>query len=79
MSTRPIPWPELDQALKGRNIELGFAELKDPVKDQLRRFGLLAQFGERCFYPPIEAAIGSYLNDHAVGWADGPQPGRYAG
>jgi MFS superfamily sulfate permease-like transporter len=74
---------ELDQALKGRNIELCFEELKDPVKDKLRRFGLLAQFGERCFFPTIEAAVGSYLNDHAVDWAGGPQfttgPGRYAG
>jgi hypothetical protein len=27
----------------------------------------LAQFGERCFFPTIEAAVGSYLNDHAAG------------
>jgi high affinity sulfate transporter 1 len=74
---------ELDQALKGRNIELCFAELKDPVKDKIRRFGLMAQFGERCFFPTIEAAVGSYLDDHAADSADGAQfatrPGRYAG
>jgi hypothetical protein len=40
---------------------LCFAELKDPVKDKLRRFGLLALFGERCFFPTIEAAVASYL------------------
>jgi high affinity sulfate transporter 1 len=74
---------ELDLALKGRDIELCFAELKDPVKDKIRRFGLLAQFGERCFFPTIEAAVGSYLSEHAVESADGPdsttRPGRYAG
>lgn len=74
---------ELDQALKGRNVELCFAELKDPVKDKMRRFGLMAQFGERCFFPTIEAAVGSYLNDHPVNRTDGPQlktrPGQYAG
>jgi hypothetical protein len=43
----------------------------------------LAQFGERCFFPTIEAAVGSYLSEHAVESADGPdsttRPGRYAG
>src|SRR5215467_11752823 len=64
---------ELDQALKGRNIDLCFAELKDRVKDKIRRFGLMAQFGERCFFPTIEAAVGSYLDDHAADSADGAQ------
>ena len=34
---------ELDEALHGAGIELCFAELKDPVKDKLKRFGLFAQ------------------------------------
>jgi MFS superfamily sulfate permease-like transporter len=74
---------ELDQTLKARNVELCFAELKDPVRDKIRRFGLMAQFGERSFFPTIEAAVGSYLNDHAADGVDGVQfttrPGRYAG
>jgi len=36
---------ELDQALSDRGIELRFAELKDPVKDKLRRFGRHRQLG----------------------------------
>ncbi len=52
---------ELDQALKNRGIELRFAELKDPVKDKLRRFGLLAQLGEESFSPTIEAAVANYV------------------
>ena len=33
---------ELEETLKRPGIELCFAELKDPVKDKLRRFGLFA-------------------------------------
>jgi len=32
-------------------IELCFAELKDPVKDKLRRFGLYQRFGDGGFFP----------------------------
>jgi high affinity sulfate transporter 1 len=47
----------LDEMLATRNIELCFAELKDPVKDKLRRFGLFEHFGERRFYATTEAAV----------------------
>ena len=52
---------ELHQALNDGGISLRFAELKDPVKDKLRRFGLLEQLGEECFFPTVEAAVDSYL------------------
>jgi len=52
---------ELDQALSDRGIELRFAELKDPVKDKLRRFGLLTQFGEEFFFPTIESAVDNHI------------------
>ena len=52
---------ELDQTLKARNIELCFAELKDPVKDKLKRFGLLADFGESRFFPTKESAVSGLL------------------
>ena len=32
---------ELEETLRAAGIELCFAELKDPVKDKLKRFGLL--------------------------------------
>jgi len=62
---------ELDQVLDARGIELRFAELKDPVKDKLKRFGLLAQLGENCFFPTLGAAVSRYLevNDD-VDWED---------
>lgn len=61
---------ELDQALSQSSIELRFAELKDPVKDKLRRFGLLAKFGEDAFFPTVGAAVGTYLDTHDVDWVD---------
>ncbi len=57
---------ELDQALHARGIEFCFAELKDPVKDKLKRFGLFAQFGETRFFPTIDAAVSHYLATHEV-------------
>lgn len=61
---------ELDEALKARGIELCFAELKDPVKDKLKRFGLYAQLGEAQFFPTIGSAVSSYLEINNVAWED---------
>ncbi len=61
---------ELDQTLHAEEIELCFAELKDPVKDKLKRFGLFTRIGEDFFFPTIGAAASSYLASHAVGWVD---------
>jgi high affinity sulfate transporter 1 len=62
---------KLDEALQARGIELRFAELKDPVKDKLKKFGLLAQLGENSFFPTVGAAVSTYLeiNDD-VEWED---------
>jgi STAS domain len=62
---------ELDRALYAQGIGFCFAELKDPVKDKLKRFGLFAQFGENCFFPTIGAAVSSYLETNkGVDWQD---------
>ncbi len=61
---------ELDEALQAAGIELCFAELKDPVKDKLKRFGLLARFDSEHFYPTVGAAVQAYLDTHPVEWRD---------
>ena len=61
---------ELDKTLHGTGIELCFAELKDPVKDKLKRFELFPQIGERFFFPTIGVAVSSYLESHTVDWVD---------
>jgi high affinity sulfate transporter 1 len=59
---------ELDEVLNRNGIRLCFAELKDPVKDKLKRFGLSKERGEEDFFPTIEAAVASYLKDHQMKW-----------
>ena len=61
---------DLDETLNAAGIELRFAELKDPVKDKLKRFGLFARFGEEHFCPTVEAAVDDYLATHEVEWVD---------
>ena len=61
---------ELDETLQSAGTELCFAELKDPVKDKLMRFGLFALIGERYFFPTIEAAVRNYVQAHAIDWPD---------
>jgi MFS superfamily sulfate permease-like transporter len=51
---------ELDDKLHNDGIELSFAEMKDPVKDKLKRFELLARFGEKSFFHTISEAVSSY-------------------
>jgi MFS superfamily sulfate permease-like transporter len=48
---------ELDKALHTAGVKLVFAEMKDPVKDKLKRFGLFDQFGPEFFFPTVSAAI----------------------
>jgi len=61
---------ELDETLHAAGIELCFAEMKDPVKDKLKRFGLFARLGEETFFPTVGSAVSSYLDSHEVEWED---------
>ena len=55
---------ELHESLRVAGIELCFAEMKDPVVDKLRRFGLFSRFGQEAFFPTVGAAVSSYLKSH---------------
>jgi MFS superfamily sulfate permease-like transporter len=61
---------ELDQTLHAAGIELGFAEMKEPVTDKLKRFGLFTSLGEKAFFPTVGAAVRAYLTSHDVRWND---------
>ncbi len=61
---------ELDDTLHAAGIELCFAEMKDPVKDKLKRFELFARFGEKTFFATLGEAVDSYLETHRVEWVD---------
>jgi high affinity sulfate transporter 1 len=55
---------DLDATLVSSGIELCFAEMKDPVKDKLKRFGLYLPLGKRAFFPTIEGAVSKYVAAH---------------
>lgn len=61
---------ELERTLREAGIALCFAELKDPVKDKLKRFGLAEQLGEGAFFPTVGAAVSAYLEKNRVEWVD---------
>jgi MFS superfamily sulfate permease-like transporter len=61
---------ELDDELHAEGVELCIAEMKDPVKDKLKRFGVFTRLGEDMFFPTIGEAVSAYLTRHQVEWKD---------
>ena len=55
---------ELDETLHAAGIDLCFAEMKDPVKDKLKRFGLFTRFGEQTFFATVGEAVTAYRSTH---------------
>ncbi|MBP0627691.1 MULTISPECIES: SulP family inorganic anion transporter [unclassified Cupriavidus] len=51
---------ELSGILRERGIALHFAEMKDPVRDKLKRFELMEAFGDK-FHPTVGSAVDDYL------------------
>lgn len=60
---------ELGQLLSNAGIDFHFAEVKGPVKDKLRRFGLITPEEERRIHPTVGAAVDAYLADYQVDWS----------
>ena len=60
---------ELDAALHAAGMDLCFAEMKGPVKDRLKRYGLFNRLGVENFFPTIEQAVEHYLSLNKI---DGP-------
>lgn len=61
---------ELVEELHRADIELCFAQMKGPVKDHLKRYGLFARLGMENFFPTIGQAVDHYLIKHQVVWRD---------
>ncbi len=61
---------ELNDELEARGVELAFAELKDPVRDRLRDYGLHAEIGRHRFFPTIGVAVSTYVAESHVDWVD---------
>jgi hypothetical protein len=61
---------QLEEELAGEGIDLRFAEMKGPVKDELKRYGLFERLGADHFYPTLGTAVRAYLDASGEKWTD---------
>jgi high affinity sulfate transporter 1 len=66
---------ELDEALNAQGISLVFAELKDPVRRKIERYGLTRTINPAHFFPTIESAVAAFREQTDAEWA-GAEPPR---
>jgi high affinity sulfate transporter 1 len=68
---------DLDEELNAHGISLVFAELKDPVRHKIERYGLTRTIDPRHFFPTIEAAVTAFRQETGAKWmsADASEPG----
>ncbi len=59
---------ELDEALNAHGISLVFAELKDPVRRKIERYGLTRTIDPAHFFPTLEAAVAAYRAQTGAQW-----------
>jgi high affinity sulfate transporter 1 len=71
---------DLDEELNDRGISLVFAELKDPVRRKIERYGLTRTIDPRHFFPTVEAAVAAFRDETGAQWtAEGaPETGQSA-
>jgi high affinity sulfate transporter 1 len=65
---------ELDETLNARRISLVFAELKDPVRGKIERYGLTRTIDPHHFFPTVEAAVTAFRAATGADWTPGAQP-----
>jgi MFS superfamily sulfate permease-like transporter len=63
---------DLDEALNEHGISLVFAELKDPVRGKIERYGLTRTIDPDHFYPTIESALTAYRQETGAEWCKDP-------
>jgi MFS superfamily sulfate permease-like transporter len=61
---------ELNSELQHSDIKLCFAQMKGPVKDRLKTYGLFATIGAEHFFPTIGQSVDRYVDLHKVDWID---------
>jgi high affinity sulfate transporter 1 len=61
---------DLVEELDSRGITLAFAELKDPVRERLRRYGALELVPGEHIYPTVGTAVSGYLRETGQAWHD---------
>ena len=65
---------DLDETLNSQGISLVFAELKDPVRHKIERYGLTRTIDPRHFFPTVEAAVTAFRQETGAQWTAGDPP-----
>src|SRR6266566_2442453 len=65
---------DLDETLNARRISLVFAELKDPVRGKIERYGLTRTIDPHHFFPTVEAAVTAFRAGTGADWTPAVQP-----
>ena len=66
---------QLDETLNSEGINLVFAELKDPVRRKIDRYGLTRTIAPEHFFPTVEAAVAAFQAETGAQWLPA-EPGR---
>jgi MFS superfamily sulfate permease-like transporter len=69
----------LRDELAREGITLAFAELKDPVRERLRRYGALKDLPDDLIFPTVGAAVSGYVRATGqpwIDWEDAPEAGE---
>ena len=59
---------DLDEALNTQGTSLVFAELKDPVRDKIERYGLTRTINPQHFFPTLESAVAAFRQQTGAEW-----------
>jgi high affinity sulfate transporter 1 len=59
---------DLDEELNARGISLVFAELKDPVRAKIERYGLTRTIDPGHFFPTVGAAVKAFRDETGADW-----------
>ncbi|MFH7597351.1 sulfate permease [Streptomyces racemochromogenes] len=65
---------DLDEALNADGVHLVFAELKDPVRRKIERYGLTRTIDPGHFFPTVEVAVDTFRHRTGAQWAPHPPP-----
>lgn len=61
---------ELDDHLAHHDVRLVFAELKDPIRERLVKYGLGGRFADDRFFPTLGTAVKAYVRETGTDWTD---------
>jgi high affinity sulfate transporter 1 len=69
----------LADELAENGVTLAFAELKDPIRAKLRRYGALGRIPDDRIFPTVGTAVTGYLRASGESWTDWEVGGRPVG